>query len=222
MIESKPWDWSKNESNKWLIPAIESCYLAEAWTSKGFRDLLDLGSGLGRHSIYFAKKGFNVNAVDLSDYGLDHLNDWAKKEHLTIKAQKSDMLNLPFPDDCFDCLMSYNVIYHTDTAGFIRTLAEIKRVLRPGGEAFLTLISKKSGSYINADSSRRIDANTILKNESEVEYDVPHFYVDIEDIKNYLADFEFVVDPIEQMEYDMKDIRHYNVHFNMVIRKKSH
>ena len=221
MIESKPWDWSKNENNKWLIPSIESCYLAEAWTSKGFRDFLDLGSGLGRHSIYFAKKGFNVNAVDLSDYGLEHLKDWAKKEYLTVKAQKCDMLNLPFLDDSFDCLMSYNVIYHTDTAGFLKTLAEIKRVLRPGGEAFLTLISKKTDSYLNADSSRRIDKNTILRNEHEVEYDVPHFFVDIDDIRNYFEDFEFIVDPIEQTEYDMKDSRQNSVHFNVVIRKKS-
>ncbi len=43
MIESKPWDWSKNESTQWLIPTIES------WKSKGFKKFLDLGCGLGRH-----------------------------------------------------------------------------------------------------------------------------------------------------------------------------
>lgn len=40
MIESKAWDWSKNESNKWLIPSLESCYLAESWKAK--RECLDI------------------------------------------------------------------------------------------------------------------------------------------------------------------------------------
>jgi SAM-dependent methyltransferase len=60
MIESKAWDWSKNEDNYWLIPTIEACYLTESWKSKGFNKFLDLGCGLGRHSIYFAGKGFEI------------------------------------------------------------------------------------------------------------------------------------------------------------------
>jgi len=220
MIESKPWDWSKNESNKWLIPSIESCYLAESWTSKGFRHFLDLGTGLGRHAIYFAKKGFDVSAVDLSEYGLDNLRRWAVDEHVTVNVYLCDMLNLPFPDDSIDCIMSYNVIYHTDTEGFIRTLAEIRRVLRPGGEAFLTLISKKTESYLRANEAKRIDSNTILRDEHETEYDVPHFYVDIADIMRYLNNFEFLAEPVEQIEYNLDGSRHTSVHFNVMVRKK--
>ena len=80
MIESKALDWSKNEDNYWLIPTIESCYLAEWWKSKDFNKFLDLGCGLGRHSIYFAKKDFEVSSVDLSDYGVNH----NFKKHLVI------------------------------------------------------------------------------------------------------------------------------------------
>ena len=43
MINSKAWDWSKNESKEWLIPAIESYYLAELWKSKRFKKFLDVG-----------------------------------------------------------------------------------------------------------------------------------------------------------------------------------
>jgi len=219
MIESRPWDWSKNESNKWLIPSIESCYLAESWTSKGFRRFLDLGTGLGRHAIYFAKKGFDASADDLSQYGLDHLRRWAEGEQVTVDVRRCDMLNLPFPDSSFDCIMSYNVIYHTDTEGFIRALAEIRRVLKPGGEAFLTLISKKTESYLKANEAKRIDSNTILRDEQETEYDVPHFYVDIADILHYLDDFEFLMKPVEQIEYNLDGSQHTSVHFNVLVRR---
>jgi SAM-dependent methyltransferase len=144
MIESKAWDWSKNESNQWLIPTIESCYLSESWRSKGFRSFLDLGCGLGRHSIYFAQKGYEVNSVDLSDYAVNQLKSWAAKEQLNITTDVCDMLNLPFDNDTFDCIIAYNVIYHTDTEGFIKSLQEIKRVLKNNGELFITLLSKDS------------------------------------------------------------------------------
>jgi len=194
---SKAWDWSKNDSDQWLIPSMESCYLAENWQSKGFIELLDLGCGLGRHSIYMAQKGFDVTAVDLSEYGVDHLKEWAEREHLTIKTNVCDMLHLPFEDNSFDCIIAYNVIYHTDTKGFIAALAKINRVLRSNGEFFITLISKDTWSYKRADTYKRVDQNTILRDEHETEKDVPHFYVDIEDIKMLFSDFDYIKFPVE-------------------------
>ncbi|WP_273321022.1 class I SAM-dependent methyltransferase [Vallitalea guaymasensis] len=220
MIKSKAWDWSKNEDDSWLIPSIESCYLANSWASKGFHRFLDLGCGLGRHSIFFAENGFRVNSVDLSEYGINHLNNWAKKEELDIETQVCDMLELPFENDTFDCVIAYNVIYHSDTKGFIKALDEIKRVLKSKGELFITLISKNTWSYQHADNYKRIDDNTILRDEHETEKDVPHFYVDIEDIKKYFADFDFIDVPIEQTKYCLENSKYYSRHFNIIARKK--
>lgn len=66
-MQSKAWDWEKNQSDYWLIPCVESPYLAERWQGKGFLRFLDLGCGLGRHAVYMAKKGFEVTAADLSE-----------------------------------------------------------------------------------------------------------------------------------------------------------
>lgn len=220
MIESKAWDWSKNEGNKWLIPSLESCYLAEAWNSKGFKKFLDLGCGLGRHSIYFAQKGYEVNSVDLSDYGVNHLKNWADKEKLNITTNICDMTSLPFGNNTFDCIMAYNVIYHTDTQGFIKSLEEINRVLKDKGELFITLLSKNSLTYQNADKDKHIDNNTILRDEDDTERNVPHFYVDIHDIKKFFIKFDFINDPIEQIDYDMEGKERMSRHFNLIVRKK--
>lgn len=220
MIESKAWDWSKNEDNYWLIPTIESCYLAESWKAKGFNKFLDLGCGLGRHSIYFANKNFEVSSVDLSDYGINHLKKWAEEEQLNIEMSICDMLSLPFDDETFDCIMAYNVIYHTDTEGFVKALKEIKRVLKSKGELYITLISKNTWSYQRADQNKRIDNNTILRNEHDTELDVPHFYVDIQDIKKHFTDFDFVKIPIEQVEHNIENTEYFSKHFNLIVRKK--
>ena len=216
---TKPWDWSKNKDSKWLIPCTESAFLAERWKNLNFSNFLYLGCGLGRHSIYMASHRFNVTSIDLSDYGINYLNEWSKKENLTIKAIVSNMLSLPFPDNSFDCIMAYNVIYHTDTNGFIATLNEVKRILRPGGELFITLISKNTYSFKNADKKRLLDPNTLLRDEDETEKNVPHFYVNIEDIKKLFADWSFELTPVEFCEYNIENTEFYSTHWALLIKK---
>lgn len=220
MVESKAWDWSKNESNKWLNPSLESCYLAESWKSKGFKKFLDLGCGLGRHSIYFAQKGYEVSSVDLSDYGINHLKNWADKEKLNITTYVCDMDHLPFNDSAFDCIIAYNVIYHTDIEGFIKSLHEISRVLKDKGELFITLLSKNSLAYQNVDKNKHIDGNTILRDEDDTERNVPHLYIDINDIKKFFVEFNLINDTVEQINYDIEGNERMSRHFNLIVRKK--
>ncbi|MBE5813458.1 MAG: class I SAM-dependent methyltransferase [Clostridiales bacterium] len=216
---TKPWDWSKNTDSKWLIPCTESAFLAERWKNLNFSNFLDLGCGLGRHSIYMASHGFDVTSVDLSDYGINYLNEWSKKENLTIKTAISNMLSLPFPDNSFDCIMAYNVIYHTDTNGFIATLNEVKRILKPDGELFITLISKNTYSFKNADKNRLLDQNTLLRDEDETEKNVPHFYVNIDDIKKLFSDWNFELTPVEFCEYNMGNTEFYSTHWTLLVKK---
>ncbi len=217
---TKAWDWSKNESNQWLIPCIESAYLAESWQSKQFTNFLDLGCGLGRHSIYMAKKGFDVTAVDLSDYGVNHTKEWANKENLNIETDVCNMLELPYNDNTFDCIIAYNVIYHTDTQGFVNTLKEIKRVLKPNGELFITLISKNTCSFQKKDDYKTIDENTILRDDDETEKYVPHFYVDICDIKHFFADWELIQTPKEYCEYNIDNPKYFSKHWSVMLKNK--
>lgn len=220
MIKSISWDWSKNESNKWLIPIVEAPYLSQRWHQNGFNTLLDLGCGLGRHSIYFAKNEFTVYSMDLSEYGINHLKSWAEKENLNLNYHVGDMLSLPFESNFFDCIIGYNVIYHTDTQGLIKTIDEIKRILKPGGELFITLISKSTWSWKNKDKCVQIDNNTILRDEDETERNVPHLFVDIEDIKEFFNDFEFVLSPKEFTEYDVKNDSYCSTHFELLLKKR--
>lgn len=220
MSITKAWDWTKNTDDKWLNPCIESAFLAERWQAEGLMKLLDLGCGLGRHSMYMAQKGFDVTAVDLSDLGVTHLKEWAAKENLAVQTGVCNMLTLPFENSSFDCIMAYNVIYHTDTPGVISALNEIKRVLKPGGELFITFISKGTYSFQHADQYMRIDENTILRDEDETERDVPHFYVDIADIRKLFDGWTFIEQPKEMSEYKADDSAYCSKHWSMLLRLK--
>lgn len=223
MIEYENSNHNNNEHNHEIIPAKESYYLTELWKANNFKELLDLGCGFGRNSIYFAKKDFKVTAVDLSDYAINNVNEWAKRENLRIHTELCDMIDLPFKDNTFDSIIAHNVIYHTDTKGFVKIIDEIKRILKINGEAFITLISKNALVYKNINAYGRVDENTILIDENPNKYptekNVPHFFVDINDIKKYFNEFEFVTPPIEETQYNMDFIKSYSTHFKFIIRK---
>lgn len=144
---------------------------------------------MGRHSIYFAKQGFQVSAFDYSEKATEHLGQWAEKENLSINVVNADMLELPYDDDSFDAIFAYHVISHTDSAGIKKIINEISRVLKVGGEMFITLCSKDSWSFRDAGYPK-LDENTVIKTDEGPEKGVPHFYVSLDDVPDLLADYD--------------------------------
>lgn len=192
MVNSKGWNWEIVDDSMWLDPAEESYYYCQKWKIDGKRSVLDLGCGLGRHSLLFAQNGFKVTAVDISDYAVKQVRESSDRLELNIRTLVSDMANLPFRENSFDCIFSYLTISHTDTEGFSKILSDIKRILKPDGEIYLTLCSKESQSF-KEGKFLKIDENTIVKTEEGPENGVPHFFVDFEDVKRlFEPDFQLL------------------------------
>jgi AraC-like DNA-binding protein/2-polyprenyl-3-methyl-5-hydroxy-6-metoxy-1,4-benzoquinol methylase len=197
IVNLKGFNWRNIDPSQHLKPFDNCIYLANKWRELGYADVLDLGTGLGRHAIYFAKQGFNVSAMDISDYAVQYLKTWAAKENLLINAEVSDMLSLHYPSQSFDCIFAYHVISHTDSIGIKKTIAEIERVLKPNGEVYLSFCSKESTEFIE-NRANKLDKNTLIS-RNEIEKGIPHFYADLNDIKELLANFK--IELIKHTEY---------------------
>lgn len=196
MAVSKAWDWEAETNDIWNDPSEESYYYAEKWKREGRKSVLDLGCGLGRHSLLFARYGFEVSACDLSEYAVEQTEKAAEKLGYNVNATVCDMLNMPYEDNSFDCLFSYLVISHTDTKGFEQVMHEIKRILKPNGSIFITLCAKDTWSFAEADYPK-LDENTIIKDVDGPEKGIPHFFVDLNDVMKYFKD-----------DFNIKTIRH--------------
>ncbi len=187
MVESKAWDWKNITSETWLKPSEESFYYAEKWRSEGRKRLLDLGCGMGRHAIFFDAHGFTVTAIDLSEYGINSLREWQKKNDTDFRTVVGDMTALPFADNAFDCIYSYHVVSHTDTEGIKRIMSEIRRVLRPGGEIYFDLCSKDAWHFRQCVGDR-LDENTI-RFVGGPEDGIPHYFADEANVRELLTGF---------------------------------
>lgn len=211
MSISKAWDWKKENNPIWLTPSEESYYLASRWKQADFHKILDFGCGLGRHSVYFAKEGFDVTAFDLSPEAVENLKKWSEREKLPIDVRAADMLELPYADHSFDCLFAYHVISHTDTKGIQIILKEIRRVLKKDGEFYLTLCSKETWAYKEADFPR-LDENTVIKTDGTAENNVPHFCVSLDDIFELFKEFTILkIRHVDDCYFDGR--RHNSKHY---------
>ncbi len=115
------------------ITAQESRYILSRMGSLVGKRVLDLGCGSGESAVYFAKKGAQVWACDISAKSVEITQKLAAHHGVTVDATVSAAEHLPYPDQTFDFVFANGVLHHVDIPP---TLQEIKRILKPGGEGF--------------------------------------------------------------------------------------
>jgi ubiquinone/menaquinone biosynthesis C-methylase UbiE len=126
--------------------------------------VLEIGCGLGTDGAQFAKAGAHYTGVDLTEAAIDLARRRFKISRLPGEFHVADAENLDFADNTFDRVYSHGVLHHTpDTA---RAIAEIHRVLKPGGRAIVMLYHRGSYNYrVGIRVLRRAGAG-LLKSEA--------------------------------------------------------
>jgi len=111
----------------------------------GGQDVLEVGGGIGTDLAQFAAHGARVTDVDLAAGHLRLAEENFQLRGLQGRFIHRDAESLPFPDGSFDLVYSNGVLHHTpDTRAVV---AEIRRVLRPGGRAIVMLYAENSLHY---------------------------------------------------------------------------
>lgn len=175
--------------------------------------VLDAGFASGRHLVYLAEQGFDVYGFDSSKESLKFARKWLKKEGLTAKIINADMLKLPYQDNSFDIFIEIGMIEHFFLKDRIKALAEIFRVLKPGGYLFLNV--KKTGDYLEG-SGKKLEKSTYLINESFIKHTPYHFFSETE-LRGLLKNFETI-----DLNYSIltRDNTSLEIHNWIVIAKK--
>ncbi len=106
--------------------------------------LLDIGCGLGKYSQTAASKGaVSVCGIDVEKNGVEFAKRIAREHEIAnVSYHVMSVYDLQFPDNTFDGAFSHTVFEHL--ADIPRALAEIHRVLKPGGEFVFTFDAFRS------------------------------------------------------------------------------
>lgn len=108
--------------------------------------VLEIGCGMGSMASFWAKQGAEVTAIDLAPFSVAMTKRRFEVMNLSGKIMQADGRTLPFADGQFDYVYSWGVLHHSPNLG--QSLAEMMRVLRPGGEFGLMLYHRHSLFYL--------------------------------------------------------------------------
>jgi ubiquinone/menaquinone biosynthesis C-methylase UbiE len=101
-----------------------------------------------------------VRRTVLRDRGEEEFRRDAAARGLRISLRQADADALPFADESFDYALSRNVIFHGTMGDVGRRIAEIWRVLKPGGLYQGTMLSKRDGQF---GRGRSVAPNTFVR-----------------------------------------------------------
>lgn len=106
------------------------------------RKILEVGVGAGTDHLQWARAGCECHGVDLTQAAIDTTRARLALYGLGSNLQRLDAETLPFPDASFDIVYSWGVVHHSEQPEAI--LAEIRRVLRPGGTFIGMIYGRRS------------------------------------------------------------------------------
>jgi len=147
--------WEKNFSIKTEMFGLEPSFPAkkaiELFKEHKIKKIIELGAGLGRDTIFFAKNSIHVEALDYSPSAIKTINEKAEKQNLSnyISTKIFDIRKkIPFKDNSVDACFSHMLYCMALTNIELESLNnEICRVLKPNGINVYTVRHTNDGDY---------------------------------------------------------------------------
>ena len=119
------------------------------------KNIVELGAGLGRDTIFFAQNSVYVEALDYSKKAIETIEKKSKESNLTnfIKTKILDIRKkLPYQNDTMDACFSHMLYCMALSNSDLENLnKEVLRILKPGGINIYTVRNTEDGDYKNGN-----------------------------------------------------------------------
>ena len=188
-------DWDEIFSEKGKVftePHKDMERIAIFFKESGVRKILDIGSGTGRHLIFFSKKGFEIHGFDASPKAISIAKEWLLEENLKVEIKLNRMeTKFPYEDNFFDAIISIQVIHHNKMEDIFNTVKEINRVLRKGGIIFITFPKLRDRPDFDDWNLKEIETGTYIPQAGQ-EKGLPHHFFTMEEIYDVFSSFNIL------------------------------
>ncbi|MDQ7779160.1 MAG: class I SAM-dependent methyltransferase [Planctomycetota bacterium] len=144
--------------------------LARLFRKHGVKRVLDLGCGTGRHVVFLASRGFEVDGLDIAPEGLRLTRQWLRRRGLRATLKLGSFYRrFPYEDGRFGAVVSTQSMHHGRLGAVRRCIREMARVLSPGGFIFVTVprARRRTGRWIAPRTCLPVDGK---------EKGLPHYF----------------------------------------------
>ena len=149
--------------------------------------VLDCGAGGNMPPLsLFHEHGYQTCGIELSQSQVEKANAFGQSRGQTLNIQQGDMTKLPYDNQVFDCVYSYNSIFHMKKKQIEMSISEMKRVLKKDGLMFV--------NFLSVDDFRCGEGPHLGNNQYEQMDDEPviHSYFEVDEAERYFKDMKIL------------------------------
>ncbi|HWT74140.1 MAG TPA: class I SAM-dependent methyltransferase [Mobilitalea sp.] len=201
-------DWYTNKYDEWsrldrhkIEFEITKRYM-DTYIPDAPLDILDIGGGPGRYSLYLAEKGHRVTLLDLSQHHIDIAKEKSCELGIPlVDYVKGDALELEaFPSEKYDVILLMGPLYHlTKEEDRRKAIEGAMRLLKKGGILITSFISRYAPmldtfSYLEFDENEEEVKGLLHYLEDGYNEDgngfTTAYFIGIEEAQSIMADYD--------------------------------
>jgi SAM-dependent methyltransferase len=156
-LDQQSQHWESSFSSKpemfGLDPSKAAINTLKNFKEKNIKKIIELGAGLGRDTIFFAKNSIHVSALDYSSTAIKIINKKISEKKLSkfVSTKIFDVRKkIPFEDNSVEACFSHMLYCMALSTAQLKYLnSEICRILKPGGINIYTVRHTEDGDYKN-------------------------------------------------------------------------
>jgi len=152
------------------------------------KKILDCGAG-GRLPplTMFNEFGFKTHGIDISKNQIKHANDYSNTKGMTLNIVEGDMRKLPFDNESFSYIYSYNTIFHLTKKDMKQAIDDIRRVLKKDGLFYVNFMSIEDDMSKEGEEQAKGEILLMIGGEK-----VLHTFLEDDEVADFFEGFEIL------------------------------
>lgn len=185
-------------------------------TNPNEKIILDCGAGGSNPPLsLFYEFGYETYGIELSEEQLKKASMFCSNHNVDLNIIHGDMKKLPFSNEFFSFLFSYNTFVHMRKEDFLVALSEFCRVLKYGGLCYVNFLSEECDSY---GKGKHMGEGQFIHIDDNEETLYSH-YKDSE-IEQYFSKFEIIYKEKRIIQRKLNDEQYTSAYYDYILLKR--
>lgn len=199
-----------------IAPSSIYTFLKYCNASNLNKEILDCGAGgFAPPLSVFYDYGYTTYGIEISDEQLEKAKLFCEENEIDLNIIKGDMRKLPYDNEKFSFVYSYNTTVHMPKKDFKATIKEMERVLKKDGYCFVNFLSNEGSTY---GSGQEVSKGEFLQDDGEEKVLFCH-YEDSE-AENHFINFHILHKERRMVERYINGEKYISVFIDYILKKK--